>query len=151
MKPKSTKFFVFRILIICILFISVLALAWILKWPDDFDSYVYIENYKFSAHLNLVIYRTLQYFTFPFILSLFDVIKYKVKFKDVLVENFNIQFLTYSIMTGLWTVFGIDKLLDIEIFGSSDIFLFVTGFVVTLIIEKKFLNLLDINHIKENE
>ena len=122
--------------IIVLMFLLVMLMAWILKWPADFDSYVYVDNYKKSAHLHLFIYRFLQYFTFPFVLAIYDKYHLKKRYWESVIENFNLQFITYSLITGLWFLAGMDKYLGVEIFDSSDAFLFITGFVVTTIINK---------------
>lgn len=131
MKKFWGKFFIFFTY-----FLVVLGVAYLLKWPKQFDSYVYYENFKLNAYLLLILYRTLIYFLFPFILSLLEMFKSKEKYIKLLLYNFNIQFITYSIITGLYVLLGVDKLLGVEIFGSSDALLFVAGFIFTAIINK---------------
>lgn len=112
------------------------------KLPAYFDSYVFYEDYKFAAHVWLVIYRVLIYVAFPLCVSLFDKIKFKgVKYFHLLIENFNLQFCAYSIISGIYVVFGLDKVLGVAPFGVSEVFVFVTGFVFTIMLEKQIPNL----------
>lgn len=130
--------FICKSLIIFLLFISVFAVLLFTKLPAYFDSYVYIDNYKFTAHLWLIVYRFIMYFSFPIIIAFFEWIKNKktVHYKKYLVDNFNVLFCTYSLIAAFYAIFGIDKLLGVEVFGNADTFLFVTGFIVTTIINK---------------
>ena len=85
----------------------------------------------------LILYRVLIYLILPFVISLFEKIKSKEKYIKLLLENFNIQFITYSLITGIYVIFGIDKVLGVDIFGSSDAILFIAGFIFTAILDKK--------------
>ena len=105
--------------------------------PTKFDSYVYYKDFKFDAWFCLIIYRLLVYVAYPFILSGMEkILKRDKLFKKLLIENFNIQFLTYTIISAIYVIFGIDKIFGITIFGSSDAFMFVGGFIFTLILNK---------------
>lgn len=126
---KSILFFIY--------FIAILVLAILLKWPQEFDSYIFYENYNVKSHALLILYRILIYSTLPFILSIFEKIKSKERYIKLLLENFNVQFITYSVITGLYIVLGIDKVLGVDIFGSSDAILFIAGFIFTTILDKK--------------
>lgn len=132
-----------KILLFFIYFISVLMLAIFLKWPQEFDSYVFYENYRVKSHCLLILYRVLVYATLPFIVSAFEKIKSKEKYIKLLIENFNVQFITYSIITGIYIIFGIDKILGVDIFGSSDAILFIAGFIFTTILDKKIPSVID--------
>ena len=106
---KKKRFNYKRCVVIFLLFILVMVIAYILKWPADFDSYVYVDNYKKSAHLHLFIYRLLQYFSFPFILAIYDKLHLKKGYLKSVVENFNLQFITYSLITGFVVTTIINK------------------------------------------
>lgn len=125
-------------------FCAITFLAFILKWPQEFDSHVYVDNdFKFSSYCLLILYRFLIYFSFPLIVSFFERIFKKHKFKESLVFNFNVQFCTYALLSGIYVVFGFDKLLGVEIFGSADAMLFITGFIFTSILGKTIPSLID--------
>ena len=51
-------------------------------------------------------------------------------------ENFNVQYLTYTIISALYALMGLDKILDQDIFSTSDSFMFLGSFIVTLLINK---------------
>ena len=55
----------------------------------------------------------------------------------MLIENFNLQFCAYSILSGIYVIVGLDKILGVELFGVSDIFIFVTVFVFTLMLKRQ--------------
>ena len=137
------KKIIIKILSYFLYFVVILALAYILKWPQEFDSYVFYENYKFKSHCLLILYRILIYLIFPFIISLFEKIKSKEKYIKLLLENFNIQFITYSLITGVYVIFGVDKVLDVDIFGSSDALLFIAGFFFTELLDKQIPSLIE--------
>ena len=128
---------IIKILSFFLYFVAILVVAYLLKWPQEFDSYVFYENYKFRSHFLLILYRVLIYLILPFVISLFEKIKSKERYIKLLLENFNIQFITYSIITGIYVIFGIDKVLGVDIFGSSDSILFIAGFIFTAILDKK--------------
>jgi len=130
--------FMRKSIIIFFLFLSVFIVLLFTKLPAYFDSYVYIDNYKFVAHISLIIYRFIMYFSFPIIIAFYEWIKSNktVPYKKFLVENFNVLFCTYSLIAALYAIFGIDKLLGVDVFGNADTFLFVTGFIFTTIINK---------------
>lgn len=128
---------IIKILSFFLYFVAILVVAYLLKWPQEFDSYVFYGNYKFRSHFLLIFYRVLIYLILPFVISLFEKIKSKEKYIKLLLENFNIQFITYSLITGIYVIFGIDKVLGVDIFGSSDAILFIAGFIFTAILDKK--------------
>jgi hypothetical protein len=66
--------------------------------------------------------------------------------QKLLVENFNIQFSTYFICAGLYSLLGIDKVFGVNLFNSADTFLFITAFVFKIIIEKKLPDPLEIKN-----
>ena len=141
------KFFI-KSLVFFLYFCLILLVAYIFKWPQEFDSHVYIDNdFKVSSYILLIVYRILIYFTFPFIVSLFEFLKnkMKLKYRKLLIQNFNIQFFTYALISGIYVLFGLDKLLNVEIFGASDAMLFITGFVFTTIIDKTIPSLISDN------
>lgn len=138
MKKNIVKFF------ICIIYlIGIMTMAYFLKWPQLFDSYVQYENYMVSAHLTLILYRLLIYIIFPFIISAIEKIKSKEKFIKLLLNNFNMQFITYALLTGIYVIAGVDKVLGVEIFSSSDAILFVATFIFTTILNKKIPSLIE--------
>lgn len=128
---------IIKILSFFLYFVAILVVAYLLKWPQEFDSYVFYENYKFRSHLLLILYRVLIYLILPFVISLIEKINSKERYIKLLLENFNIQFITYSLITGIYVIFGIDKVLGVDIFGSSDAILFIAGFIFTAILDKK--------------
>lgn len=120
------------------LFVGVLLISTITKLPAYFDSYVYYEDYQFRAHLCLIAYRIVIYLIFPLIVSIIEKLANKNnKFGNLLIENFNLQFCAYSILSGIYVISGLDKILGVELFGVSDIFIFVTGFVFTVMLKKQ--------------
>lgn len=134
---KSFKRIFTKLCIYFGLFLSVFIISLFTNLPKYFDSYVQIENYQFIAHFWLIIYRLIMYFSFPFIVSTIEKMIFngrRLKYGALLIENFNIQFVTYAVIASLYAVFGVDKILSVDIFGNADAFLFMTGFVLTTII-----------------
>ena len=121
-----------------VLFVAVLLISTFTKLPAYFDSYVYYEDYQLKAHLYLVAYRIVIYLLFPLIVSFIEKLTNKNrKYKHLLIENFNLQFCAYSILSGIYVIVGLDKILGVELFGVSDIFIFVTGFVFTVMLKRQ--------------
>ncbi len=133
-------------IIILFMFMIVFIVLLFTKLPEYFDSYVYIDNYRFIAHLWLIVYRFIMYFSFPIIIAFFEWIKAKkaIPYKKYLVENFNVLFCTYSLIAAVYAIFAIDQLLGVDVFGNADTFLFVTGFIFTTIINKGIPDLIQI-------
>lgn len=132
---KINKSSIGRAFIFVAMLIAFLAIAMLLKWPQHFDSHVKADgDFRFSSYLLLVLYRFLVYLAFPWIVSLVMKLRSKRGFWIILVENYNIQFCTYAILTGAYMVFGGDKLLGTTIFDSSDAFMFVASFIFTLVL-----------------
>lgn len=128
---------IFKLFLYIILFFIVFIISLFSKLPIYFDSYIYYEDYKLKAHLWLIGYRLLIYFVFPLSVSFFEkMLKKKNKLGNLLIENFNLQFCAYSILSGIYVILGLDKILGVEIFGVSDVFVFVTGFVFTAMLKK---------------
>jgi len=122
-----------------IVFASLLLVLTITKLPELFDSYVYYKDFKVKAWLLLIAYRCCIYFLYPFIVSFFENIipaRRSVPYKYKLLENFNIQFFSYTFLTAMYALFGLDKVLGADIFGSSDSFMFIGSFIFTLLINK---------------
>lgn len=138
MKKNIIKFFIWIIYLI-----GIMTMAYFLKWPQMFDSYVQYENYVFSAHLILIFYRLLIYIIFPFIIAAFEKFKSKEKYIKLLLNNFNIQFITYALLTGVYVIAGMDKVLGVEIFSSSDAILFIATFIFATILNKKIPSIIE--------
>jgi polyferredoxin len=138
MSKISIKRFFLKASIVLALFFVVFSISLFTALPMYFDSYVQLENYKIEAHLALIIYRVVMYFSFPFIISAVEIIKLnrKLKFGVLLIENFNIQFATYALIASIYAILGLDKVLSVDVFSNADTFLFVTGFVITTIINR---------------
>ena len=120
------------------LFVGVLLISTLTNLPAYFDSYIYYEDYQVKAHLWLILYRVLIYVFFPVIISTVEKISSrKNRWGDLLIENFNLQFCAYSILSGVYVIFGLDKVLGIDLFGVADIFVFVTGFVFTVMLKNQ--------------
>ena len=127
-----------KIILYMVLFVAVLLISTFTKLPAYFDSYVYYEDYQLKAHLYLVAYRIVIYLLFPLIVSFIEKLTNKDrKYKHLLIENFNLQFCAYSILSGIYVIVGLDKILGVELFGVSDIFIFVTGFVFTVMLKRQ--------------
>ena len=127
-----------KLILYIALFIAVLLSATLTRLPAYFDSYVYYEDYQLEAHLWLILYRVLIYIFFPMIISVIEKIaKRKNPWGNLLIENFNLQFCAYSILSGLYVIMGLDKVLGVDLFGVADIFIFVTGFVFTVMLKKQ--------------
>ena len=127
-----------KIILYMVLFVAVLLISTFTKLPAYFDSYVYYEDYQLKAHLYLVAYRIVIYLLFPLIVSFIEKLANKNrKYKHLLIENFNLQFCAYSILSGIYVIVGLDKILGVELFGVSDIFIFVTGFVFTVMLKRQ--------------
>lgn len=137
------KKFLIKSAIFVAYFVCLLGLAILLKWPQEFDSHVYLDNdFKLISYLLLIFYRILVYFTLPFVIALVEVFTKKKKYIILLIDNFNVQFCTYALMTGIYLIAGLDKLLGAEIFGTSDAMLFITGFVFTFILQRSIPSLI---------
>lgn len=127
-----------KLILYIVLFIGVLLFSSFTKLPAYFDSYIYYEDYQLEAHLCLIAYRIVIYILFPLIVSAFEISKSKnKKFWNLLIENFNLQFCAYSILSGIYVIAGLDKILGVDLFGVSDIFVFVTGFVFTVMLKRQ--------------
>ena len=127
-----------KIILYMVLFVVALLISTFTKLPVYFDSYVYYEDYQLKAHLYLIAYRIVIYLLFPLLVSFIEKLTSKNrKFGDLLIENFNLQFCAYSILSGIYVIVGLDKILGVDLFGVSDIFIFVTGFVFTIMLKKQ--------------
>ena len=138
---KHWKEYLFVSLAIIGLFIAVFFIARGLGWPALFDSHTkWDDDFRIQALLCLILYRVLMYLTFPFIVSGVEKFFIKEKFWHLVVRNFNIQFFVYSLASGLYLIFGVDKLLGVEIFGSSEALMFLASFAFTLFLDKEIDN-----------
>ena len=91
-----------KIVLYIFLFFVVFVASLVTKLPAYFDSYVLYENYKIKAHIWLIAYRVLIYIVYPLCISIFDKIKHiEFKYFYLLIENFNLQFCAYSILSGI--------------------------------------------------
>ena len=129
-------------------------LARFTKLPEYFDSYVYGDDFHWDAWLALVAYRFGMYFTYPFLVTFvehFISSRRLVPFIQRLLENFNVHFFTYTIISALCVLFGVDKILGTDIFSSSDSFMFIGSFVFTLLLNKSIPNLLYSPNSKEDD
>lgn len=127
-----------KIILYTFLFFAVFGISLFTKLPAYFDSYVFYEDYKPVAHILLVVYRLTIYVAFPLSVSLFDKKNSKdIRYSHLLIENFNSQFCAYSILSGIYVLVGLDKILGVNLFGVAEIFVFVTGFVFTVMLEKQ--------------
>lgn len=141
MKKKIGKF-IFKCAIILILFVSTILLAWIMKFPALFNNHVTLdEDFRFAAWVCLIIYRLTIYYSFPILISAFEKIFKTTKYWSLVLDNFNSQFFIYSVISGLYLIFGLDKLLGVSIFESSDTLMFLASFVFTLTLKRKIDNL----------
>lgn len=130
--------FIKKIFLYAVIFLVVFVVSLFTKLPVYFDSYVFYEDYKFIAHIWLVVYRLIIYVVFPLGISFFEKIKNKdIKYFYLLIENFNLQFCSYSILSGLYVLAGFDKILGVDLFGVAEVFVFVTGFIFTVMLEKQ--------------
>lgn len=135
---KHWKEYLFVSITIIGLFCLVFFLAKALGWPALFDSHVkYDDDFRIEALLCLILYRFLMYLTFPFVISGVEKFFIKEKFWQLVVRNFNIQFFVYSLISGVYLLFGVDKLLDVEIFSSSEALMFLASFAFTLFLGKQ--------------
>lgn len=127
-----------KLFIYIFLFVVVLLISTITKLPAYFDSYIYYEYYQLKAHICLIAYRIVIYLLFPLLVSTIEkLVNKNRKFGNLLIENFNLQFCAYSILSGIYVIIGLDKILGVDLFGVSDIFIFVTGFVFTVMLKKQ--------------
>ena len=123
------------------LFVAVLFLAKAFGWPALFDSHLRLDDdFQITAWLCLVLYRLLMYFVFPFAISAVEKTFIKGKYWRFVIRNFNIQFFAYSLVSGFYLLFGIDKLLGAEIFQSSDALMFLASFAFTLFLGREIDN-----------
>ena len=130
--------FIKKIILYAVIFLSVFVVSLFTKLPAYFDSYVFYEDYKPIAHIWLIVYRLIIYVAFPLIISLFDKRNSKnINYFHLLIENFNSQFCAYSILSGLYVLVGLDKILGVDLFGVAEVFVFVTGFIFTVMLEKQ--------------
>lgn len=107
--------------------------------PKEFDDYVFRDNFVLKAWVHLVIYRACIYFVYPIAISVIEFIFPKrraVPFRYRLLENFNVEFFAYTVVTAVYALLGGDKYFGVEIFGSADSFMFIGSFIFTLIIDK---------------
>lgn len=133
------KRWIIKTLLNIVAFVLLLCILTISKLPELFDSYVYYKDFKVNAWLLLIIYRFCIYFIYPFIVSFLENIisvRRCVPYKYKLLENFNIQFFSYTLLTAVYALLGMDKVLGTDIFGSSDSFMFIGSFIFTLLINK---------------
>lgn len=127
--------------IVIALFIAVFLVAIVFKWPTLFDSHLKIdEDFQATAWLCLVLYRLLIYFVFPFAISAVEKTFRKGTYWRLVLRNFNIQFFAYSLVSGFYLLFGLDKMLGVEIFQSSDALMFLASFAFTLFLGREIDN-----------
>lgn len=144
MKNKfPVKRWTIKSIIVFLLFISFFVTCLFTKLPQLFDSYVYYDSFKIEAWLSLIGYRITMYILFPFIISIFEWAKTKRKFIKILLESFNVEFFVYGLISFIYVLFGVDKILGTSIFDSSDAFMLITGFVFCIILNKSIPDLIN--------
>ncbi len=132
------KEYLIKAFIIAGLFVGMFFLARALGWPALFDSHIYLDgDFQFKALVCLIIYRVTIYFIFPFIIAAIEKFYRKDKYWHLVLKNFNIQFFAYSLISGLYLVVGLDKMLGVSIFASADALMFLASFAFTLILGKQ--------------
>lgn len=138
---RHWKEYLFVSLAIVALFFLVLFVARQLGWPALFDSHVQQgPDFKIEALMCLILYRFLMYFSFPFAVSSIEKIFMKDGYWQLVLRNFNIQFFAYSLISGVYLLFGLDKFLGVEIFSSSEALMFLASFAFTLFLGKRIDN-----------
>lgn len=143
-KKSKISRFIIKTIINFIVFSLLFGVLIFTKLPSKFDTYIYYKDFKLDAWLWLITYRFIVYFAYPFIPSIIELKKKNrggIGFKFLLLENFNVQFFTYTIISAVYTMFGLDKVLKTDIFGSSDAFMFIGGFIFTLVLNNDIPNL----------
>lgn len=138
-KKFPFKRWIIKVVINFIVFVLLLFGLAMTKLPSELDSHVYYKDFQIKAWLLLILYRLVLYVAYPFVLTFIenlDSSRHKVKFKFRLLENFNVEFLTYSIISSLYVLLGVDKILGAELFGASDAFMFIGAFIFTLLLNK---------------
>lgn len=138
------KKFLIRSLLSFIYFVAIIFIFIFLRIPALFDNHLTLgEDFMIKAYVYLIIFRFLVYFSFPLLFGLFDLKKNKNYIYN-LIYNFNVMFFTYSLIAAIYTLFGVDKLLNTSIFDASDIMLFFASFIVTTIIKKEVPKVMEI-------
>ena len=137
MKKKNWNYII-KGVITLFYFAAVLFIAFKLKLPEKFDSHTYLDDdFEVTSVIYLILYRAAIYLFLPPLISLFEKAVWKKPFRRQIFENYNVQFCTYGLIAGIYYLCGADKLLNVDIFSSSDAFLFLTGFILTSILAKK--------------
>lgn len=120
-----------------------------LKWDSLKEG-----NYYISAHITLILFRILLY-TLPAIIGYFilKAIKKTDTFKKktlILVDCFNIQFFTFSLVLGIYELLALDYIFNLDILDKMDSFIFIVGFIVSVFIKKEIptdeINQLDVDN-----
>ena len=118
------KSFLIAVGVFALLLIVSLALRLGTKW-EDWKS----EGNFLILIFSLSTYRIIEY-TLPAIVI-------KMVRKKKWIEAFNVQFACYAFLGALLFVFGLDYVLDIELFASADNFIIVIGYVMTVLSGKQ--------------
>ena len=137
----SWKEYLIKTPIIIGCFVIVLSISRSLGWPALFDSHAYLDNdFQVRALICLILYRTIIYFLFPFLIAAIEKAFRKEKFWSLVLVNFNIQFFAYSLISGIYLLLGLDKLFGVSIFASADALMFLASFAFTFFLGKQIEN-----------
>ncbi len=91
-------------------------------------------------------YRIAIYFGVPFLTTLFEIIFFQNKRnKNVILTNLESQFLSFSLINGVFYLFSLDYLFKANIFSIYDSLLALLLFIVTFLFDKRMPHILTVN------
>lgn len=109
------------------------------------DSCVYVEP-DGREWVILFLYRLSIYFGLPIIVIIFEIIFFKKKRNlHSILLNLEAQFLSFSLISGLYYFFSLDYIFKSNIFSIKDSIVFLISFVITFVADK------EIGHVIQNK
>ena len=121
---RRIKHLAFPLLLCTFIYVIILITFGVLGAGSAWEMWKESEEY-FPLLLSLSIYRILEYVAPAIIL--------KITFKKPWAEAFNYQFACYALINAVVFLFGLDYAFDIELFSSSDSFIIIIGYIISLV------------------
>ena len=84
------------------------------------------------ALLTLILYRITIYSLPALLVFIFKVTIIKVRYKKAVIDSFNMQFISYSIVAALWKLAGMDYYFGADLFNAMDSFILLVGLVLSI-------------------
>lgn len=124
---KQFKYYAITFIIFFIIVIGFASVDAGLKWEE------LEKNFLITYYVLLVLFRLIIY-SVPAILIYF---LFRKKDRMRLVDSFNAQFTTYTLMKVIWDILALDYIFSTEIFSYIDSYVVLASLFLTIVIKEK--------------